>query len=434
MKNYKKIVPIAVVVLMLLSTFQAFKGPIERHREIKSALKQAESYREQKLYTLAEKSYEEAIALSEKPEYYEKAIEMYMQISNHDKAIKWTEKMKNDFPENPRAYELLLEAYINNEDYSDAFDIFDEIKAREITSDKITTLWNENKFAYKTSGANYTDIERFSGKYGKATNGEKYCILKQNGKRGTQFIYDRVGFFANDMCPVLIENVWYFIGTDFDYKANLSYNFDFEISEVGLYSSEMYPISDGKQYHYSNLNYELLYGPFDYAGSFNNGVAAVKKGNEWFLIGTDGENIAGPYESILLDERGICSIAERCFVKENGAYYLIDIEGNKVTDTAFQDAKLFINSKETTAVKINNKWNYIDVSGTVTEMPEVYEDANAFSCGLALASKGGFYGFIDSNGSWIIEPKYKKAISFNSNGCAFVYDDTWTKVLLYQYN
>lgn len=435
MKKYRTITPIILAVLMLLSSFQFFYGFFAEKRQIKATLKLAESYKEQKLYGIAEDAYSDLIALSNEPKYYEAVIKMYNETEDYDKVKDWAQKMKQNFPKEVKAYELLLGAYIAKEDYSDVFALFKEIKSREIASKTITDIWEKIKFVYKIEGITVSEAGIYSGDYSWAYNGEKYCILKPNGRRMTDYLYKQIGYFANDVCPVELDEDWFFIGTDLEFKANLSYNFDFDIKEVGVYNSDMYPISDGEKYFYSNLKYETGLGPYDYAGGFSNGVAAVIKDGDWYLINTEGKKVSGPYENIVLDERGVCCSAERVFVKEDGKYYLIDTEGEKISKTAYDDARLFLSADEYAAVKINGSWSFVDVSGKNIDMPESYDDATSFRCGLAAVCRDGLYGYVDMSGNWIIEPQFTEAHSFNIKGCALAEDrNSWKRILLYQYN
>lgn len=70
------------------------------------------------------------------------------------------------------------------------------------------------------------------------------------------------------------------------------------------------------------------------------------------------------------------------------------------------------------AVKIDQKWGFIDKTGATVIKPQ-YDDAWPFCDGLAKISLNGKWGFIDTKGTLIIEPKFYEVGNFG-NGFAKV--------------
>ena len=76
--------------------------------------------------------------------------------------------------------------------------------------------------------------------------------------------------------------------------------------------------------------------------------------------------------------------------------------------------------EELARVRLNDKWGFIDKSGTLV-IPCKYGNARSFHEGLAAVSlRYGSYGFIDKSGTEVIPCKYDVASSFD-NGRAKVY-------------
>lgn len=72
----------------------------------------------------------------------------------------------------------------------------------------------------------------------------------------------------------------------------------------------------------------------------------------------------------------------------------------------------------------NNLWGYIDINGNYVIEPK-YKYASAFSLdGIAVVQdhSSGLYGYIDTSGQYIIEPQYIYASIFSSEGIAVVQD------------
>ena len=86
------------------------------------------------------------------------------------------------------------------------------------------------------------------------------------------------------------------------------------------------------------------------------------------------------------------------------------------------------------AVKIGEKWGYIDTDGNQVIEPQ-FQEARSFSNGLAAVKKSGYWGYIDSEGNMVIENIFDGAKEFNSSKNAFVKQDgMWYMISLYRYN
>lgn len=112
---------------------------------------------------------------------------------------------------------------------------------------------------------------------------------------------------------------------------------------------------------------------------------------------------------------------------------MIDAEGKKITDEAFEDARLFADTTYA-AVKKNGKWGYIDNSGKWFIKP-TYDEARSFSNGFAAVKIGDKWGFINSDKELCIECQFDDAKEFSDNGSVFVKEgEEWQFLMLYSYN
>ena len=82
------------------------------------------------------------------------------------------------------------------------------------------------------------------------------------------------------------------------------------------------------------------------------------------------------------------------------------------------------------AVRIGDKWGFIDRQGTYVIEPQ-FDDAQSFSEGLAAVRIGdretgvGKYGFIDRQGRYVVEPQFDGAQSFSEGLAAVFIGDRW---------
>lgn len=114
-------------------------------------------------------------------------------------------------------------------------------------------------------------------------------------------------------------------------------------------------------------------------------------------------------------------------VQQDGAWGYIDSTGQVVIEPRFEKAEPF--SYERARVMLDGEPAFIDSTGAVVLRPDVSVDrpmakdraVRSFSEGLAAASPSDtpLWGFIDTTGTYVIEPQFLRAYSF-ANGRAAV--------------
>lgn len=147
---------------------------------------------------------------------------------------------------------------------------------------------------------------------------------------------------------------------------------------------------------------------FDQAESFSEGLAAASIGGKWGYIDHDGKWAIKPqYRLVGNFKEGVAYAKSQPHEK-----YLIDRRGDKLIETGEQilDIKNAI-GEGLVPVKIRSqsqpkgKWGYANFTGKI-EIPGRYENAGAFSEGLAAVWQDAKIGFIDHGGKFVIPPKY----------------------------
>ena len=103
--------------------------------------------------------------------------------------------------------------------------------------------------------------------------------------------------------------------------------------------------------------------------------------------------------------------------KENFGY--INISGDMVVDDIYDYGSAF--NSGYALVLDDSTFYYINRNGDPVDFPFTIEDAKGFSEGLACVKNNDKWGYINTIGNWIIEPKYIHTGSF-SNGRAWVFD------------
>lgn len=434
MKGTKELIILGIVVLFVASWYSLFNNSKAAQTEYDGYIKTARMKAEMEIITDAEESYLNALKMHESIGLRSEIADFYRN-SNQEYALEdWSEGMITKYPYEAKGYEYLASYYKKEEKYYDSFAIMNQAKKRRVSSKALDALYNELANSYEIEWGNYTDKTVFSSGYcAVASESGKWGYINEAGTTVIPYGY-KAGkpFTASGFAPVQSEKGEYFLINPQGDKKYV----DIEkknIQECGSLSEDrMAALIDGK-YQYVDIEFKKLFGDYDYAGTFLNGVAAVKENNGWYIIDKDGKQInKDTYEDIKLDDRGYAFQNGVAFAKRNGVYSLIDITGKPVGENTWEDAHVF--GSDMTSVKKDGKWGYIDKTGQVIIEPQ-YENARTFSKELAAVCINGKWGYINTENKVVIEPVFIDAGEFTVSGSTFVKDDAgWKLLKLYRLN
>ena len=159
-----------------------------------------------------------------------------------------------------------------------------------------------------------------------------------------------------------------------------------------------------------------LFAPqFAGARTFSEGLAAVRIGERWGYIDTTGAVVIEPQFWYTADPgygaSGFSEGLALVFVGRKGGF--IDTTGAWVLEPQWQGARDFRDGMALTFRRGDASVRFIDRTGALVMTPsgELYE--GIFSEGLAAASRGGKWGFIDTTGAWAIPPRDPEPSEFH---------------------
>lgn len=207
---------------------------------------------------------------------------------------------------------------------------------------------------------------------------------------------------------------------------------EFVPDEAGVFSEELIAMKDGDSYGYYNILGDKQLGDYDMAGTFCNGKAAVKEGNNWFLINSDGERTSSSlFENIVLGfdqkylNKGIM-LAEK-----GGQYSFYNDMGEQISDFICEDIDIITDDGMAAFCK-GGKWGYVDLQGKEVIGPQ-FERAKSFSNGLGAVYNGELWGFINKEGKLVIDYQFINVDYFNAKGMCMVQlvKDRWQLLSLH---
>lgn len=198
---------------------------------------------------------------------------------------------------------------------------------------------------------------------------------------------------------------------------------------------------------------------YDGAGSFREGLAAVKTGEKWGFIDQKGQEVVPPkYDDVHHFREGFAAVCmgdwktgKWGFIDRTGKeivppkyddayafceglalvlledqFGFIDTAGHEIVPPKYDDAfafreglaKVWIAGGEDRSPWAAGKWGYIDKTGHEV-VPVIYEQAGAFHEGLACVVKDGMMGFVDETGAVVIPLIYHYERPFNGIYAAY---------------
>lgn len=213
-------------------------------------------------------------------------------------------------------------------------------------------------------------------------------------------------FFSHSLCMILIITTTNVVLSK-------------EIINMYQYQTELYPYrGDNRLWGYNNFNGMQVIKPrYDLAGSFQEGLASVKKKDKWGYINENGKEIIPlQFEVAAPFSGGLAA------VKKDGKWGYINANGIKEIDFTFDMANSF--SEGLAAIKKIEKWGYIDTKGK-NIIENKFDVADNFSEGIAGVEVGGKWGYIDTSGKEVISPQFDLANPFSELLASVEIDGKW---------
>ncbi|HEY7159741.1 MAG TPA: WG repeat-containing protein [Acidobacteriota bacterium] len=204
----------------------------------------------------------------------------------------------------------------------------------------------------------------------------------------------------------------------------------------------LFPVPHENLWGYINADGKIVIEPqFNMAFEFAEGVAQVMVKDRWGYIDPSGKFVIQPkfarsdrfYEGFArvcidpaiaefagyIDKTGTLVIPTEgaeylgkfseglAAMKIKGKFGFIDRTGKFVIQPKYDVADIFTEGLARVAIKKGEKylWGFIDKSGKERTSLQ-FEDACNFSEGLACVGVGNLFGFINTDGNFVINPKY----------------------------
>lgn len=435
MKNNKVLIIIAVILINIVAIFTIAQSLLGKVSEYDKSLSAARDLVEQKLHSKALEKYEEALGHEDSIELRLEMIDViqkgldYGELSDINMLYDVAEEMVEEYPAETVPYENLAQLYLQNGEYEDCAELLLKAKGLKIKSDELDRITNEIRYVYDIDYTTYVNISQLYGDaYLVELENGKYAYLNKEGANAfSQSFIDASSFNQGYAYIKTTDKEGNLVSTIIDRTGQRQVYLPQVESSSGVghaydKDGEILYLIAGKtadSYKYFTLDGSEALEQYYFAGRFRNNVAAVQLSEgEWYLINGQGTKINDTaFEDVILNEFDECAPKGNIFAKKDGKYRMYNAKGEEIGDFECDYAKPFIDGYA--AFKSNDLWGYVDYEGNVVIQPQ-YEDANSFSCGIASVKLGQYYSYINTSAEVVIEGEFEEAGPLGANGMVYV--------------
>lgn len=272
--------------------------------------------------------------------------------------------------------------------------------------------------------ATYSDFTGFSNGMAVVVENGKRGLIDNTGKLVVPCIYEEIKsfdmhVFKGELTAAKKNGKWGFI--DKTGKVIIPFEYDEALNvflDSNTYWDEKMKVVKNKKWGMVNIKGELeIPCKFDYIdGNFNCGLTPAKIGSKYVYINMQGKIVlAGDYDEARSFKDGVAKVTK------GNSTYMINTKGEKVD--AFTNPSDFHDGLCIVSKFIKNELkSYYGYANAEKELviPCEFEDAYSFNDGMALVQKDGKWGYIDTNGNWIIYREFDESFHFYTEGVAEV--------------
>lgn len=415
-----------LAILLLVGWFSFFSDSLTANEEeisideIAAMREQAEEWVDEGLYQRAAQMYVEIIAVADSEEIRADLIAAHKKRYEEESSafsayVSALESAAAAYPLNTDFTGTLLGIYSERGNTANAYNLICTAEKAGMTDEKIIGQKNSFKYTYSLNPAVYDDFNGVSEIYYSICKNGEWGIINSEGQNAISAEYSYI-------TPVSREGVAVYGGEDEARLINGSRMvlgiFPFEVTEAGMYSDGLVPVKHNGSYSYYDEFAKKQTGEYEYASSYQNGMAAVCKGGKWCIINKEGNELTEDFYKISTDKNGVFMNDSIMVASKNkGTYGVYNAELEKTGEFSADDADVYKGG--CIAFCSGGKWGFADMNGNIVIAPE-YDEAKSFSNGLAAVCKNGKWGFINEENQLAIDCFFSQADYFNSKGYCMV--------------
>ena len=296
--------------------------------------------------------------------------------------------------------------------YKNAYSVINKALNMGVSGENLDAIYNQLLYMVKMDYKLYNGFKTALNGYITVYDGNNWYVLDESGEQITSN-YRFVGLINDDGRGLYTNKVDTRL---LDITEVPRARFSFEAEDAGYYNEncDRMPVKVNGVWKYVDKNGQFLPGEYEIAGSFYGSEAVAKTKTGWVLVNTQGEETSlARFEDIKLDLYD-CHIQNGVILaKENGKYHIYGTDFVQIGTFEADDMDICIDP-ERIAFRSGDKWGFVNSQGTVVLEPQ-YAQAKSFANKYAaVCNEEGFWGFINRDYKLVIDHQYVDAYYFTS--------------------
>ncbi len=370
---------------------------------------------EKQHYQEAYMFYEDALKVDKNEKAQDKILLAYQERYNETQEYADLENLisaYNDacsaFVYNTAYYEKAMSLKLADEQYNGALTTYNSAKDYGVLNDAMAEMYTQIKHSYTIKSRGYDE-------YIESVNGTMIYNIKGNWRWVSDDFKEESKEKYATLSSIGEDDIFYSVthsgkGEFIDIEDIVRGKPELDIEEAGVYNEGKIPVKYDGEYNYIDLDGKKISGPYKYASTYKNGIAAVMDNSDkWYLVDAEGKPISDvKFDDIVLSNSNICLTGkelDKIIAKKDGIYsvYNADLSG-KASDFSFEDVDI-ITDDQLFAVKSKGKWGYASLDGKIIIEPQ-YDEAKSFSNGFAGVKKGDEWLLINTKNEVVVDEDF----------------------------
>lgn len=196
MKNYKFIVPIVLVVLLLLGVYLLYDSRSKTEQRYQSYLAEAREYRRLGIMVDAEDYYQRAYKIHPSSALGLELAACYDELYYPDKAASAGKHMIDDYPTEVSTYEFLIDHYYRQGSIRDVYKYAQIYRKRGLHSDQIEEILTAEQYTARRVSS-YHNVTTFCAGACAVAKKDYWGFVDETGNVIAALRYDNVGPYSD---------------------------------------------------------------------------------------------------------------------------------------------------------------------------------------------------------------------------------------------
>ncbi|MCM1543496.1 MAG: WG repeat-containing protein [Blautia sp.] len=424
MKGKRWIIVIVLLLVIGLGWYLSVRAAsgVDNRNAQEELVQLADLFVEKELYVRAVPLYVQALGYHTEavPQIETKLQQVYLAQGDTDSYAELVEQRSAAGTAAEEEYLQAAEIYFSRNDFEEAMALLKK-GMEAYPGGVVGELYEDNRYGYSMRITNAVEIIPTAGNsLMPAFDGRKWGYINANGKFVLPAVYDTaVPFNSAGYAVASVDGVYYTI-LDTGEKYGLD---ETHVTDVyGIGNSHIIAQYNGK-YSFFNEDFVCVRPElqFDEVTMESCGVFAARNGDRWAIISDSGESVTDyVYEDVAVNSLNQAFVGDAAMVKTGGLWYLVDVEGNRVCEAGYADAKAPESLNYIAVADGTGKWGFIDRSGQLV-IDHQYNDAWSFSNHLAAVKVVDTWGYISERNEMVIAEPLDNAMPFHNYSAQAVF-------------